>query len=449
MHRVTLYRTLAVASACALIMLLTASWADFDFSQDEAARGGVRLVPSASATAAAASPSAQPYTPASPSAAASPSVAATGAASASGAATASASSSGAATASASASGAPPSPAPTELPWAGGALSGDGRCAAFDALGLPGGGGGGGGGYVVAMRSGGLGNQLFQVASAVGLALLSGRTPLLGPAPSDNAHATVAYEATLLRRLCAAPADVAAAAAAVPLLQPGDAFTFAGDLRPPADARAVSMHGYWQDPRYAAPLGAAGVAALFAPPPALAAALAARWGPLDDCAAVHVRRGDYVAKAGYHGYMGMAYYEAALTRAAAAGALRPATRLLVFSDDLDWARAQEGFTRRGAVFVDGEDEVAAFYLMAACARTAVVCPNSTFCWWAAFLARARAAAAGRAAGYVAMPRRWVVALNAPNIYFDGVDIIDEGAISSRRRRQLAARKSRRAEGRANF
>ena len=43
MHRVTLYRTLAVASACALIMLLTASWADFDFSQDEAARGGVRL----------------------------------------------------------------------------------------------------------------------------------------------------------------------------------------------------------------------------------------------------------------------------------------------------------------------------------------------------------------------------------------------------------------------
>ena len=427
--RAPLYRTLGVAAACALTVALTTSWASFDFSQDEAARGA-RLVPSASASTAA-SPSA-PSAPASSAAAA-----ATGSASASGAATASASASGAAAA--SATGGPPLPAPTELPWAGGALSGDGRCAAFDALGLPG--GGGAGGYVVATRSGGLGNQLFQVAAAVGLALLSGRTPLLGPAPPDNAHATVAYEATLLRRLCAAPADVAAAAAAVPLQQPGDAFTFAGDLRPPADARAVSLHGYWQDPRYAAPLGAAGVAALLAPPPAVAAALAARWGPLDDCVAVHVRRGDYIAKAGFHGYMGMAYYEAALARAAGAGALRPGTRLLVVSDDLDWARSQEGFTRRGAVFVDGEDEVAAFYLMAACARTAVVCPNSTFCWWAAFLARSLAAAAGRAAGYVAMPRRWIVALNAPDIYFDGVDIIDEGAISSRRRRLAAARNLR--------
>ena len=155
------------------------------------------------------------------------------------------------------------------------------------------------------------------------------------------------------------------------------------------------------------------------------------------------RGDYIAKAGFHGYMGMAYYEAALARASGAGALRPGTRLLVFSDDLDWARSQEGFTRRGAVFVDGEDEVAAFYLMAACARTAVVCPNSTFCWWAAFLARSLAAAAGRAAGYVAMPRRWIVALDAPNIYFDGVDIIDEGAISSRQRRLAAAHNLRRS------
>ena len=50
---------------------------------------------------------------------------------------------------------------------------------------------------------------------------------------------------------------------------------------------------------------------------------------------------------------------------------------------------------------------------------------------------------RAAGYVAMPRRWIVALDAPNIYFDGVDIIDEGAISSRQRRLAAAHNLRRS------
>ena len=78
---------------------------------------------------------------------------------------------------------------------------------------------------------------------------------------------------------------------------------------------------------------------------------------------------------------------------------------------------------GAVFVDGEDEVASFYLLAACARTAVVCPNSTFCWWAAYLGRAAATAAAHVAGYVAMPRTWAVSFAAPDIYFPGVDLID--------------------------
>jgi hypothetical protein len=135
--------------------------------------------------------------------------------------------------------------------------------------------------------------------------------------------------------------------------------------------------------------------------------------------VHVRRGDYVAKADIHGVMGMAYYEAALAAADAAGALPDDTRLLVITDDVAWAREQAGFASRGARIVDGEDELSSFHLLAACER-ARVCPNSSFCWWAAFL--------GRAMGQTApiyMPRRWIKAHEKTSaaIYFEGVHKID--------------------------
>ena len=391
--RATVQRCGAVAAALVLVFVLTGSGL-VESPADEAAGGGgggaarsssVRWRP----------PPPSPY-PAPVSASASASAAASAAASAS----------------------------AQAPWSGGALGADGRCAAYDALRLP---EPGSGGYVIASRLGGLGNQLFQVVAATAAAAATGRTPLL--APADNpVHATVGYEASVFRHFCTAPADVLAGAA--PLAQPGEgvfAYEQPAGALVPAGAGAVALSGYWQDPRYAAPLGAAGLAALLAPPPALTARLEADWGPLTSCVAVHVRRGDYVAKVAYHGYMDMTYYEAALTRAAAAGALQPGTRLLVFSDDLPWAREQEGFRSRGAIFVDSEDEVSSFYLMAACARTAIVCPNSTFCWWAAFLARAVATVAGRAAGYIAMPRQWILALSAPNIYFEGVDILDVGGV----------------------
>ena len=150
-------------------------------------------------------------------------------------------------------------------------------------------------------------------------------------------------------------------------------------------------------------------------------------------AVHVRRGDLVPKAGYHGYMDATYYEAALRLAEAAGAFANGTRLFVFSDDFAWTREQVAFTSRGATFIEGENEIASFYLLAACARKAVVCPNSTFCWWAAYLARATALAAGKLPGFVAMPRKWIIAMSAPDIYWEGVTVVEEGGVSARRLR----------------
>ena len=271
------------------------------------------------------------------------------------------------------------------------------------------------GYLVALRTGGLGNQLFSVAATISLAIAAGRTPLLGPAPENNLHATIGYELSIFARLCTPTEATPEVTARIeqPGYATGNPFLYDPALAPPPAAAApvVAVEGYWQDPRWLGTLPTAAWAELFSPPNALAARLEAEHGPLASCVAVHVRRGDYVAKADYHGLMSAAYYEAAMRRAETEGAMRPHARLLVLSDDLPWAREQTVFTRRGAIFVDGEDEVASFYLLASCARNVIVCPNSSFCWWAAFLGRA-ASKTARAF----LPREWLHAYNG------GADIL---------------------------
>jgi hypothetical protein len=183
-------------------------------------------------------------------------------------------------------------------------------------------------------------------------------------------------------------------------------------------------GTWQHWRYAAAMPPRALRALFAPPAALAVRLEREYGPLANCAAVHVRRGDYL-ESGPAAGVDMSYFEAALRRLETA-ASGPLPCLLVASDDIVWARAQPGFAARGARFVSGEDEVATFYLLLA-ARRGLICPNSTFCWWAAFLGRGddEEASARAPPRYVIMPRPWWSFASAADdaFFYSGVDSVN--------------------------
>ena len=100
-------------------------------------------------------------------------------------------------------------------------------------------------------------------------------------------------------------------------------------------------------------------------------------------AVHVRRGDYVSNPGataHHGVLGLPYYEAAM-HLAAQRSRNPL--FFIFSDDIPWARDQLG--RLGTcVFVDQNSGAASedLRLMSACKHQIIA--NSSFSWWAAWL-----------------------------------------------------------------
>ena len=182
---------------------------------------------------------------------------------------------------------------------------------------------------------------------------------------------------------------------------------------------VVLRGYFQHAAYFD--GARDdVLAAFGPRPNVATALVVEYPQIVDAIAVHVRRGDYVTMGAR--VLNATYYERGVAAILAANSALPAgsadeqrastppppphPHVVVFSDDLPWVWEQPFFrdlrARGLASAVDEPDALRALYLMSL-ARRGLVCPNSSFCWWAAWLGNARATSA--APRPVVLPFPW--------------------------------------------
>lgn len=89
--------------------------------------------------------------------------------------------------------------------------------------------------------------------------------------------------------------------------------------------------------------------------------------------IHVRRTDYLKFSDYHNVSDMNYYEQAM-------ALCPSEKYYVFSDDIRWCR--ENFKGNKFEFMEGNHETYDLGLMAKCSNNIIAA--SSFSWWAAYL-----------------------------------------------------------------
>jgi hypothetical protein len=140
-------------------------------------------------------------------------------------------------------------------------------------------------------------------------------------------------------------------------------------------------------------------AYFRPHPAVARELLAKYPGLRRGVALHFRRGDYTngglppaALRDFPIPSDFFYVHSVhLATRDEAGAPRvdPPREYFVFTNDYGWARNQTWVKRLPGkiTFVEDEDEVYSWYMMML-AGEAVVCANSTFCWWAAYLGAAK-------------------------------------------------------------
>lgn len=109
-------------------------------------------------------------------------------------------------------------------------------------------------------------------------------------------------------------------------------------------------------------------------------------------AIHVRRGDYLdaTKLDYHFVTTPEYFDRAITKAKE---LDPSASFVVFSEDIPWCRAQPYFT--DATFVDERDECVTLELMSRFQN--YIISNSSFSWWSVWL--------GTPARVVIAPNMW--------------------------------------------
>lgn len=193
------------------------------------------------------------------------------------------------------------------------------------------------------QSGNLGNQLWQLASTIGMAL-----------PQDR---RAGFPFWRYQRYFSVP----------PTYFPDLALIDGDDLG----------DDWLQELRYFATVEPL-IRELFAPDPATWARIASRHGDvlaLPHKTAIHVRRGDYLAMSDLYVMVAMAYYEEAMA------ATSPP--YLVFSDDIPWCKAN--FPSE-CTFMEHNRDYEDLFLMTSC--DAVVTANSSFSWWGAWLGSGR-------------------------------------------------------------
>lgn len=275
--------------------------------------------------------------------------------------------------------------------------------------------------VIVQILGGLGNQMFQYALGRTIAHRTGATLLLDTSVINHApqetRRTYDLDIFKLQPTFATRADVARyhshgaglAGKIVHRLRRGMStpdityqheFRFQPeilDLRPP-----LYLSGYWQSYRYFAeiedqlrrdfefrdklPSAAAALAQTIAQP---------------ESVCLHVRRGDYTEpkNAYFIGVIGMDYYRRAVARVRQV-AKRPT--FFIFSDDLVWCRENFEWLGDGVRIVeydspsDFKRHASDLQLMAR--ADYFITANSTFSWWAAWLA-------GERAKLVITPKTW--------------------------------------------
>lgn len=236
-------------------------------------------------------------------------------------------------------------------------------------------------YVLPVRKGGLGNQMFQVAAAIVYQEEKGKTILI-PNEFFNSHnykkqeyadtifsyfpnrVDVALDQTTIDKFLSwsftqHPVEVG--------FQPWKPEDISGN---------VLLHGYFQYYPILEPhekkireIFLKGLKPLVT------------HSPSKDLVGLHVRRGDYFVHphSDFLPVQGVEYYKKAIEYFDI-----ETKTFCIFSDDMDWCKQQEIFQNLPhKIFMDEPDECKCLALMTLC-HGGFICANSTFSWWGAFL-----------------------------------------------------------------
>jgi len=117
--------------------------------------------------------------------------------------------------------------------------------------------------------------------------------------------------------------------------------------------------------------------------------------------IGVRRGDYIPRASFHNPCGMDYYNKAITACSA-------KKYYIASDDMAWCRAH--FVGSQYVFLDIADDLELLYLGTLFPK--YIISNSSYHWWMSYLS-------AYADPLVIAPDKWIFGASAPRPAYDSI------------------------------
>ena len=210
--------------------------------------------------------------------------------------------------------------------------------------------------------GGLGNQLFQIATGISYAIDTDQEfklskPLLRTWHAGQGVSPISYIDTIFNKieLCDYVPNNSYKEAS---------FNFE---RIPSDLKNCILDGYFQSYKYFNHNRNAILRALYFDHTVS--------DDLDysQLCSIHVRRGDYIKLKHYHLNLDIDYYDRAME-------MVDCGKFLVFSDDIDWCKSV--FTGDRFIFSNQLNADSVIYMMSKCSSNIIA--NSTLSWWGAWL-----------------------------------------------------------------
>lgn len=102
--------------------------------------------------------------------------------------------------------------------------------------------------------------------------------------------------------------------------------------------------------------------------------------LKNSCSLHIRRGDYLGLQNFHTLIGLDYYEESLFKLY--GNNLTNLNLLIFSDDISWCKSNFNFEGPKIHYIEGNSDIIDMTLMSMCGNNIIA--NSSFSWWGAWL-----------------------------------------------------------------
>lgn len=267
---------------------------------------------------------------------------------------------------------------------------------------------------------GLGNRLFKLASSLSLSIRLSRCFIIFAPKEDISNHQVeriSYSKTIFRNI---PFDTSSDQSPnlpnVSFVEENNIFSAYQDIKD-MSTHGMILDGFRQNEKYFKDHRALLQQLLF-PPREIFAELRKKYPSIDKGVFIHVRRGDYLQLRGVFFVLSNEYYSTVIHNLS----FPEDTHFFFSCKDSAWFESQDFYLRvqndKKTLVLD--NELNTMYLMWMAER-GIICSNSTFCWWGAWLSKFW----GKR--IVAMPSRWIYGPGADYINPENVTLfqsIDE-------------------------